>query len=666
MPQEIPIGIDLGTTFSAVAYVDSAGRTQMVRSAEGDILTPSVVLFGDDEVVVGKEARSATVVQPDLVAQWVKRDMGLPFYNRPIRGERLPPEVIQACILRRLRRDIQQTLGLHDRVVITVPAYFDEPRRKATSDAGEMAGLKVLDIVNEPTAAALSFGESLGYLSMGGMPQEEMTIFVYDLGGGTFDATLLKLAPGNIRTLATDGDVMLGGYDWDLRLARYAADRFQEQYGVDPRQDPAGMNRILLAVVEAKHALSARSQATLRIDHAGRSAEIAVTRQQFEELTADLLERTAFTTRQLMQTAGRQWGDIARVLLVGGSTRMPMVVNLLRQISGKEPDHTVNPDEAVARGAALFAAYLQARQRGEEQDALERQAGVPSLLITDVNSHSLGVEGIEPETMRRKNIVLLPRNTPLPGKVTERFATKTAGQRSIVLKVLEGESLIPDECTAIGRTVIRNLPDGLPKGWPIDVTFQYAANGRLSVHAVVPGTHQEATLTLERCSGMSSEGIARWKQPIGDASGFDTFESMLEEVLGISSVPLAPVAGSEATHVPYSAEAAPLLSMPAGGEWTIPQQFSGGRAADTFSDSPLPSATLSAITRESAAATPVEPPSPARKESLTCEKPSENNAQNIPPLIFHILGFVIFSLLGLGIGYLILHWMHPHSFPLPW
>ena len=322
-----------------------------------------------------------------------------------------------------------------------------------------------------------------------------MTLFVYDLGGGTFDATLLRLAPGNIQTIATDGDVQLGGHDWDLRLADYVADQFQKAHGVDPRKDAAAMNRVLAAVIDAKHTLSARSRAVVRVDVGGQVMEVPVTREQFEEMTADLLERTAYTTRQLLAAAKMQWRDVSRLLLVGGSTRMPMVVDMLRQLSGLEPDHTVNPDEAVARGAALYAAYLLDKEAHGGQHA--------ELTITNVNSHSLGVEGIDPETLRKTNVVLIPRNTPLPAKVTQRFATKSEGQRSIVIQILEGESSLPSECTAIGRTVIRDLPEGLPKNWPVEVTFEYGANGRLTVQAMVPGTGQSAMLELERAVSRS-------------------------------------------------------------------------------------------------------------------------------------------------------------------
>jgi len=541
----------------------------MIRNAEGDLLTPSVVLFSDEETAVGKEARTATTVHPDLVAEWVKRDMGQPYYVRPIRGQNVPPEVIQSCILRKLKLDALNALGQCNRVVITVPAYFDEPRRKATADAAELAGLKLLDIVNEPTAAALAFGESLGYLSSDATAKHEMTLFVYDLGGGTFDATLLRLAPGDIRTIATDGDVQLGGHDWDLRLAEFVADRIHKAHGVDPREDAATMNRVLTAVIDAKHTLSVRRRAVVRVDVGGRVIELPVTRDQFQELTADLLERTAFTTRQLLAAAKMRWKDVSRLLLVGGSTRMPMVVNMLRQLSGLEPDHTVNPDEAVARGAALYAAYLMHKEAHGGQHA--------ELTITNVNSHSLGIEGIHPETLRKTNVVLIPRNTPLPAKVTQRFATKAESQRSIVIQIMEGESSLPSECTAIGRTVIRNLPEGLPKNWPVEVTFEYGANGRLTVRAMVPGTGQSAVLDLERAVNKSRHettpaaphktAAVSPAAAMAAAARADEFKSMVHEALeGLSSVDLEEMKSAADTIWAENVDAEASPPPPDGGD----------------------------------------------------------------------------------------------------
>ncbi len=403
-----------------------------------------------------------------------------------------------------------------------MPAYFDEPRRKATADAGEMAGLAVLDIVNEPTAAALAFGESLGYLTVEGEPRKPMTVLVYDLGGGTFDVTLLDLRPGDLRTIATDGDVQLGGHDWDLRLVNHCAEEFEKRYHLDPRQSPASLAALVASVEDAKHTLTARPKASITAKHGGHTAEIPITREQFEDLTEDLLERTAYTSRQVLAAAKLTWKEIDRVLLVGGSTRMPMVSRMLEKLTGLKADHTVNPDEAVARGAAIFAGYLIRRRDPNAK---------PSFKVVDVNAHSLGIEGIDQRTMRKENVILIPRNSPLPTKITQKFVTKVEDQLSIVVQVLEGESKIPAQCSAIGRAVLRNLPEHLPKGWPVEVTYEYLTNGRLDVKAKLPGTSRGVELELQREQSMTSEQMGKWKKVIEAAEGFDAFEGMLDDVM---------------------------------------------------------------------------------------------------------------------------------------
>lgn len=624
------VGIDLGTTFSVVAFVDQHGRSEVLRNSEGDILTPSIVLFDDAEVVVGKEARAGLGVHPDRVAEWVKRDMGAPVYSRPIRGERLPPEVIQSCILRKLRTPIVKTLGPDSRIVITVPAYFDELRRKATADAGEMAGLALLDIVNEPTAAALAFGQSLGYLSPQGGANRPMNVLVYDLGGGTFDVTLLRLTPGEIRAIATDGDVQLGGHDWDMRLVDYAAQEFQKTFDLDPREDLVAFYRVLGSAIDAKHTLSARSRATIRVDYGGHSLEVPVDRQAFEDLTADLLERTAHTTRQLITTARMTWSDVSRVLLVGGATRMPMVERMLAWLTGHQPDRTVNPDEAVARGAALYAHYLLSKH-------LERSGGSKAPFeVVNVNAHSLGVEGIDPQTLRKTNVVLIPRNTPLPATATERFTTKQQDQRTIVIRILEGESSMPGECTTIGRTALRHLPPGLAKGWPVDVTFEYATNGRLAVRAVVPGTSRELSLQLERDRGLSRDHLARWRPAVDSLSGFDVFESMLGDILDDvpGELPGAPVAPEPSPPWQDSAPPDPPLDDP-----PAPLRDSPAPPDDELQ---LPVPPTAAPSR---AAPPSAAPQPAT------------------PLlwIISVVGYILSALLGLAIGYLLVSWWWPDS-----
>jgi molecular chaperone DnaK len=671
MSDAIPVGIDLGTTNSAVAWVDKSGRSMIVRNAEGDLLTPSVVLFDDAEVVVGKEARTAAPVHPENVAECVKRDMGSPVYGRPIRGQYMPPEVIQACILRKLRADLVASVGPEASVVITVPAYFDEPRRKGTADAGEMAGLRVLDIVNEPTAAALAFGEIHGYLSPTGGASEEMTVLVYDLGGGTFDVTLLTLQPGDVRTLATDGDVQLGGHDWDLRLLDHVADSFQEAHGADPRDDPRAATRLYREVIEAKHTLSARGRATIRVEHAGMSVPVQVTRDEFESLTAGLLERTAYTTRQLVKTANVPWSQVARVLLVGGATRMPMVRQMLQQLSGREPDQTVNPDEAVARGAALYASHLLAERTGEGPGS--------SFQVTNVNSHSLGVEGIEQETLRKTNVVLIPRNSPLPARFTERFMTKRVGQQSIVIQVLEGESTQPDECTLIGRTVIRDLPPGLPMGWPIDVTFEYGANGRLKVHGTVPGTHREVELRIEREVGMTGEGVSRWQPTISAAPGFDAFEAMLDEVLSMKepSGQTAPSDPGESGRGRAEAGAAPpAREVPESGAASAPVSQPTAMydrppaPAPAPSPPPVPGEREAPPTKAAAGPPPVrtQPPKTAtgnepieKTDPGEAEEATPGARKPVPRWLIQWIGLVISAILGLGLGYLIVSWLFPGS-----
>ncbi len=686
-----------------MAWVDEAGRSAMITNAEGEIITPSVVFFSESEVVVGKNARTAITSHPEMVALWVKRDMGAQYYSHPIRGHYLPPEVIQACILRKLKADLVRALGPDMRAVITVPAYFDEMRRKATADAGEMAGLRVLDIVNEPTAAALAFGEVLGYLSAsgsgapGGAPstlgpgRQELNVLVYDLGGGTFDATLLRLAAGKVQTLATDGDVQLGGHDWDQRLVDYAADCFLKTHQLDPRQVPATLNRLYLDAMEAKHTLTARSRAVIQINYQGRFAEVPVTREQFEEMSADLLERTSYTTRQLLGVAGLEWKDVQRVLLVGGSTRMPMVARMLQGISGIQPDRMVNPDEAVARGAALYAGHL-----------LNTRAGGPrsTFQVTNVNAHSLGVEGIEIETLRKTNIVLIPRNTPLPARKTNRFATKTDGQRSIVIKVLEGESSQPGDCIAIGRTVVRDLPAGLPKGWPVEVTFEYGANGRLTVEAQVPGTQHQARLELLRETGLSNEGLTRWKQPVNDAGGFKMFESAAEDVLrgapqshdsspsgigsGIGSGPAKADATGPAAAVPPSTmgtwsppPAPPLAASPAAAQrWLSgPQPLSA--PIPLAASSPLPLGEGQGVTIQPLAASSPRPDRcavPGEGQGARVAAAAEpvlplirqtkpEKKRRIPKWLERTIGHIIVLVIFGFVAYLMISHVRPDLFP---
>lgn len=523
-----PLGIDLGTTYSAVATVTDAGRTVMVPNSEGQILTPSVVFFDEDSIVVGNAAKQHALVNIDSVAICPKRDMGKKYYSRPIRGQQLPPEVIQATILKQLKDDAVAIHGGEMAVVITVPAYFDEPRRRATAHAGEMAGLNVLDIVNEPTAAALAYGEQLGYLDdKTGATLKPLRILVYDLGGGTFDVTLLDLRPGDVKTLATDGDVKLGGRDWDEALANYGADCFYQSHGLDPRTDNQAWLNIVQHAEQVKQALTFQQQAILEIRHSGYTQAVAVTRDTFEELTEALVERTAYTCRQLIQTAGVTWETVDRIILVGGSTRMPMISRMLLEMTKKPPERGVHPDEAVARGAAIYARHLLYKQ------AVGDDGPASNFKVTNVNAHSLGIEGLDQQTQRKQNVIIIRRNTPLPAKKVDKFVTKRENQTSVVVNVLEGESREPTHCSLIGRAVVRDLPPQLPKGWPIQVTYEYRENGRLAVHANVPGTEQSVSMELENATGMSNARVNRWRKIFDTtkAKAFHDIEDVLDEIL---------------------------------------------------------------------------------------------------------------------------------------
>ncbi len=508
---DVAVGIDLGTTYSLVAHLDAQGRPCCISNAHGELLTPSVVLFEEGGAVVGKEAVLASAGEPDRVAECVKRDMGAKAYRKRINGEHLPPEVISSLVLRSLKADAERKLGGPvTRAVITVPAYFEETRRRATMDAGKLAGLEVLDIINEPTAAAIAYGYHLGFLDRGckAAGEQPLRVLVFDLGGGTFDVTIVEIRGADFKALATDGDVQLGGKDWDEALVNLAAGRLGPQSGEDLRENPFTRQELWLGAELAKRTLTDRKKAALHVNHAGSRLKAEVTREEFEEATAGLLERTRLTTEIVVRQAGLGWGDIDRVLLVGGSTRMPMVRRMLREMTGKEPEGALNPDEAVAHGAALYAELLAPR-------AGAAQAPAP-FTVVNVNSHSLGVLGSDARTGRKFNKILIPKNSPLPVTVSKEFKTFKPNQRSVQVKVLEGEGEQPDACTVIGVCAIRDLPAELPTGWPVRVSYTYEANGRLHVSAQLKGYAAAVSADFERENRLPDEDLDLWAHFIVD------------------------------------------------------------------------------------------------------------------------------------------------------
>ena len=500
-PTEPAIGIDLGTTFSCVSRLDDLGRPMTLDNAEGDHSTPSVILFDGEEVVVGKEASKAKGTDMIHIAECTKRELGERLFEKTLGGRQYPPEVLQAFILNKLREDAKRQLGDFSKVVITVPAYFDESHRKATQDAGYIAGFDVLDIINEPTAAAIAYGAQQGFIGPDQQTAEPGTILVYDLGGGTFDVTVMKISNKEFVALATDGDVQLGGHDWDQRLVDYVSEEFIRTFGLDPREDPNTEGRLWRECEDVKHTLTARNKANIACDYQGQSLRIEVTREQFEDMTRDLLDRTAFTTRQTLQASGLEWSDIDRVLLVGGSTRMPAVPAMLEEISGLKPDASISPDESVSHGAALHAGLLLATAAGEQ----------PLFHVKNVNSHSLGVIAKDVKTDRLRNAILIPRNTLLPITAKRAFKTSRGGQRSILVQVVEGESNNPEDCSSIGRCSISDLPSDLPENTAIEVRFRYRSNGRLTVLVQVENTETTLQHEFTRDNSLTQDQLDLWR-----------------------------------------------------------------------------------------------------------------------------------------------------------
>jgi molecular chaperone DnaK len=510
------VGIDLGTTFSAIATLDEHGLPITLPNRDGDMLTPSAVLILDDNTaVVGQAALDVALEQPDRVATLVKRRMGHATYGRPVAGREFRPETLSALILRKLIQDAELRIGPIRQAVITVPAYFDDTRRKATKDAGRIAGLEVLDILDEPTAAALAYsfqpprgpGARSSSPSGLGLPNGQRTVLVYDLGGGTFDVTLVRLSQQRFQTLAIEGDVRLGGKDWDDRIVDYVATQFVRQHGMDPRQDPLSLTNLQSAAERAKRTLSKLPQTNVTCMHAGRVVTVTLTRAEFESLTRDLLVRTRFTTQQLLRQAGLGWEQVDRVLLVGGSTHMPMTGQMLNDLTSKVPDNSLAVSEVVARGAALHAGIVAAHQPGEEMLSTEARDLLGQVVEINVNAHSLGIE--VKQQGERINDVLIPKNTQLPTAASRVYCTLVENQQRVRVKVLQGEASQADACISIGECWIEGLPPNLPKSSPIQVRCGVGSNGLIDVLALDMTSGKMARTEIHRSSGLSDEEIAR-------------------------------------------------------------------------------------------------------------------------------------------------------------
>lgn len=481
------IGIDLGTTNSVVAVMEG-GEPTVIANAEGSRITPSVVGFSKNgERLVGQLAKRQAVSNPDHTFSSIKRYMGTD-HKVNVDGKEYSPQEISAMILQKLKADAESYLGeTVTQAVITVPAYFSDSQRQATKDAGTIAGLEVLRIINEPTAASLAYGMDKG---------EEHTILVFDLGGGTFDVSILELGDGVFEVKATNGNNRLGGDDFDARVMKWMVEEFKKESGIDLSQDKMAAQRLLEAAEKAKIELSGVLSTNINLpfitaDASGpKHLDLNLTRAKFDELTADLVEATMGPTRQALADSGLSQQDIDKVILVGGSTRIPAVQEAIKKYLGQEPHRGVNPDECVAVGAAIQAGVL--------------VGDVKDVLLLDVTPLSLGIE-----TMGRVCTKIIERNTTIPTEKSQIFSTAADNQPSVDIHVLQGEREMADGNKTLGRFELSGIPPA-PRGVPrIEVTFKIDANGIVHVSAKDLGTGKEQKITITSSGGMSNEEIDR-------------------------------------------------------------------------------------------------------------------------------------------------------------
>ena len=510
------VGIDLGTTFSAVAHIDAYGKTQIIPNSESERITPSVILFDGPNVVVGTVAKNNAVAEPEKIVDFIKREMGKPKdqFHREFGGKIYSAEELSALIIKKLKGDAEKYLGepVTD-AVITVPAYFNDAERTATITAGQLAGLNVLQLINEPTAAALAYG--LDKLD------EDQTVFVFDLGGGTFDVTIMRIAEHKIEMLATNGDHRLGGKDWDDVIVNQVAEEFDRLHHETPLLELHSYQDLHNRALAAKIQLSNRESTTIVHHHNGKSVKLELSRKQFERRTRHLVEKCKTICEMVMQEAKMKWEEIDKVLLVGGMTRMPMIRAMIAAFSSVPLADYVNPDEAVAVGASIqgiLSMLSEETVSGKKviDDKIRKrftslEGGL--IQVTDITSHTLGVVLWDEKHLEEYVFPMIRKMTAIPAMKKNSFGTADANMQRAVVKVVEGESTLPGECTPLGVCDVK-LPPFLPKGAPVELTYQYNANQVLEVEVQAAGNR--AKVSIDRNTGLAPDEIEQAISGLGE------------------------------------------------------------------------------------------------------------------------------------------------------
>ncbi len=502
------VGIDLGTTFCAIAHIDAYGKPQIIPNGESERITPSVILFDGHNAIVGTTAKQNAVAEPEKIVDFVKREMGKSkaLFHREFNGRIYSAEELSALIIKKLKNDAEKYLGesITD-AVITVPAYFNDAERTATLHAGQLSGLNVLQVINEPTAAALAYG--LDKL------ESDQTVFVFDLGGGTFDVTIMKIEDHHIRMLASNGDHRLGGKDWDDIIVNWVADEFDALHGENPLMDLQSYQDLYTRALTAKVQLSTRQRTTIVHSYNGKSVKLEVTREEFEQRSRHLLEKSKSICEIVMQESGLDWTKIDRILLTGGMTRMPSVRDMIRDIGqGVQIAEDVSPDEAVAIGAAVQG-ILSLLQKEDEvgertlssvvRDQFSSDDG-QLIRVTNITTHTLGVVLWDDSRVEEYVFPMIRKMTSMPVEIKNSFGTAKANMKNAIVRVVEGESTVPGECTPLGICDIE-LPPFLPKGSPVELTYYYNENQVLEV--VVEAYGRQNRVSIARNTGLSDSEI---------------------------------------------------------------------------------------------------------------------------------------------------------------